>query len=287
MSSASTTAYLASDVATSGTFTAAYPAGTSQAVFGQAVSHKMYALGAEYSAPKDFTVAFTSVITVTWLGATTMPAGTTVRLGLDILGADVDDDVQLNKQIVRAPFVGFYFGAPITAAANSYALSQSVGAGAAFALNGARGGTPDVPRNVVAAWTGTAVVTVRGTDVDGALLTEASPSGATFTGKKAFASITSVTSSAAITAATVGCGLQLGFPARISATTQVVYEVKNGVVAAPTGTSTVGITIASTATTGDVRGTYAPLTPTDGLTSYTLIIISAAPDDRGVPQYVA
>jgi hypothetical protein len=287
MTTATTTATLASDVATSGTFTASYPTGMSQAVFTQAVNHKLYVMGGEYVSPKDFTVAFTSTITVTWLAATTIPAGSTVRLGLDIYGADVDDDVQLNRQIIRAPFIGAYLGAPSTAAANAYALSQSVAAGAAFSLNGTRGGTPDVPRNVVAAWTGTSVVTVRGTDVDGQLVTESSASGTSLTGKKAFASISSVTSSAAITAGTVGSGLQLGLPFRVAATTQVVYEVKAGAIQAPGGTTTVGITTAATATTGDVRGTYAPLTPTDGATSYTLIIISPAPDDRGVQQYAA
>jgi hypothetical protein len=287
MSSTSTTATLAADVATNGTFTATYPPGMSQAVFTQAVAHKLYAMGAEYLAPKDFTVAFTSVITVTWLGLTTIPAGSTVRLGLDIYGADVDDDVQLNRQVVRAPFVGAYLGAPSTAAANAYALSQAVAAGAAFVLNGARGGSPDVPRNVVAAWTGTAIITIRGTDVDGQPVTEVSASGSSHTGKKAFAAINSVTSSAAITAATVGSGLQIGLPFRVAATTQVVYEVKNGAIQAPGGATTVGIVIASTGTTGDVRGTYAPLTPTDGATSYSLIMVSPAPDDRGVPQYAA
>jgi hypothetical protein len=199
----------------------------------------------------------------------------------------VDDDVQLNRQIVRAPFVGFYLGAPSTATANAYALSQSVAAGATMALNGTRGGIPDMPRNVVGAWTGTAVMTVRGRDVDGQSLTEASASGTSLVGKKAFASIDSITMSAAVTAATAGSGLQIGLPARIAATTQVVYEIKNGVIAAPTGTTTVGIVIASTATSGDVRGTYAPLTPTDGATSYTLVAVSAAPDDRGVPQFVS
>jgi hypothetical protein len=285
MTSAVTSTVLVSAVPLAGTFTAPYPAGTSAAFFTNAVNHKMYAMGSEYSAPKDFTIAFTAALTVTWNGQTTLPAGENVRLGLDILGADVDDDVPLNRQIVRAPLIGLYFGAPAAAAANSVALTQSVAAGGSANLNGARGGNLDIPRNVVAAWTGTAVATIRGYDVDGQLVSELSASGVAHTGKKAFASITDIRFQNAITALTIGHGLQLGFPSRIAHASQLIYEVKNGVVAAPTGATTLGITTASTATSGDVRGTYAPLTPPDGLTAYTLVALSNAPDDRGIPQY--
>jgi len=287
MSSAVTSTVLLAAVPLAGTFTAPYPAGTSAAFFANAVNHKMYAMGSEYSSPKDFTIAFTASLTVTWNGQTTLPIGENVRLGLDILGADVDDDVPLNRQIVRAPLIGLYFGAPLAAAANSFALSQSVATTSAAILNGARGQTPDVPRNIVAAWTNTSVMTIRGFDVDGQPLTELSAAGVAHTGKKAFASITEVRLSVAVTGLTVGHGLQLGFPSRIASASQLIYEVKNGVVAAPTGASIVGITTASTGTSGDVRGTYAPLTPPDGLTAYTLVAISNAPDDRGIPQYVA
>jgi hypothetical protein len=286
MSSASTSTVLASAVNTSGTFTAPYPAGYSGAFFTNAVSHKMYAMGSEYSAPKDFTLAFgASLITVTWLGLTTLPSGENVRLGLDILGSDVGAQAPLNRQMVRAPIMGLYFGVPLAAAANSIALTQSVAAGGAANLNGVRGANLDIPRNVVAAWTNTAVATIRGVDVDGQLVSELSASGVAHVGKKAFASITEIRFQNAVTGLTIGHGLQLGFPSRIAHASQLIYEIKQGVVAAPTGATTLGITTASTGTSGDVRGTYAPLTPPDGLTAYTLVALSNAPDDRGIPQY--
>jgi hypothetical protein len=287
MSSAVTsTVLIAAVVPPAGTFTIPYPAGTSGALFANAVNHKMYAMGSEYSSPKDFSLAFGgSNITVTWTGLTTLPIGENIRLGLDILGADVDDDVPLNRQIVRAPLVGFYFGAPAAAAANSIALTQAVAAGGSALLNGVRGGYLDVPRNIVAAWTGTAVATIRGTDVDGQLVSELSASGVAHTGKKAFATISEIRFQNAITGLTIGHGLQLGFPSRVNSASQLIYEVKNGVVAAPSGATTAGITTASTGTSGDVRGTYAPLTPPDGLTAYSLVAISNAPDDRGINQY--
>jgi hypothetical protein len=288
MTSAVATTVIATAVPLAGTFPVPYPAGTSGAIFANAVNHKLYAMGSEYAAPKDFTIVFGApTMTVTWNGQTVLPVGENVRIGLDILGADVDDDVPLNRQIVRAPIVGFYFGAPAAASANSIALTQAVAGGSAAILNGARGGNLDVPRNVVAAWTGTAVATIRGVDVDGQPVSELSASGVSHTGKKAFAAITEIRFQNAITALTIGHGLQLGFPTRVNSATQLIYEVKNGVIAAPTGATTVGITTASTGTSGDVRGTYAPLTPPDGLTAYTLVALSNAPDDRGIPQYYA
>ena len=286
MSSATTSTVLASAVVNAGTFNAPYPPGMPGALFANAVNHKIYALATEYTAPKDFTIVFgASNITVTWLAGVTLPAGENVRIGLDILGADVDDDTPLNRQIVRAPLVGHYFGAPLAAAANSIALSQAVAAGAQFNLNGARGAVMDVPRNVVASWTGTSVLTFRGFDVDGQPMTEVAPSGVSFIGKKAFASISRINSASAITAATVGCGLLLGFPARIAHASQLLYEIKNGVVAAPTGATVLGTTVAASGSSGDVRGTYSPLAPPDGLTAYTLVALSNAPDDRGVQQF--
>src|SRR3982751_2265214 len=87
------------------------------------------------------------------------------------------------------------------------AASQSVGAGASFIINGARAtsgvATFDVPRNIVAAWTTTSVLTFTGTDAYGATIVENSASGASHTGKKAFKTITSVSSTASITGATI------------------------------------------------------------------------------------
>ncbi len=283
---------VASAVATNGTFTVNYPGGQSQALYTGAVNHRIYTMGAEYRAPTDFTVAFgTTNITITWLALTTIPAGQMVRINIDKLGFDAKSLASLNSRILPAPLVLLDLGAPLTAAANGLALSQSVAANGAFILNGARAvnsvGIMDVPRNVVAAWTGTAILTIRGFDVDNMPVTEVSASGTAHTGTKCFASVNSITSSAAITAATAGFGLSIGLPARVFSATSVLYEVKNGVLGTVGGTLTVGVTTAATGTSGDTRGRYVTSVAPDGLTSYALLTMMVAPDDRGVPQYVA
>lgn len=148
-------------------------------------------------------------------------------------------------------------GVIATAAANNIALSQSSIANA-LTLNGALAAagvaTLDVCRNVVAAWTATAIMTVTGTDYYGAPQTEVSASGTSFTGNKTFKTITAVTFNGAVTAATVGTGVKIGLPYLIG---------KNGIsdvlvdnLPDSTYTTVVGDqTSPATSATGDVRGT--------------------------------
>ena len=145
---------------------------------------------------------------------------------------------------------------PIVGAANSVSLSQSIATGTPGLLNGANAGVMDVPRNIIAAWTGTAVLTVTGTDYYGQVQTEASASGTSFTGKKAFATVTAVNVSANVTVATVGTGNVLGLPFRVSSGD---IFAPTFVDAADAGTFVVpDLTLPATSATGDVRGTYAP-----------------------------
>jgi hypothetical protein len=157
---------------------------------------------------------------------------------------------------------------PLLGVATAYAASQAVTAGNNFVLNGSQVGTyvnagntfnpaglPDVPRNVVGAWTTSSTVTVRGFDTYGQAMSEAQ-TGSTFTGKKAFAAITSITSSASITAATFGNGAVLGLP----------FVTLSGnwfgallLDAADAGTLVqADLTNPATSATGDTRGTYTP-----------------------------
>jgi hypothetical protein len=166
---------------------------------------------------------------------------------------------------------------PAAGAANSIALSQAVGAGAAFALSGTTAGVLDVARNVVAAWTGTAIITITGKDQYGNPMSEVSPSGTSHTGKKAFKTVTSVTSSASITAATVGTGNALGLPY----TLQALYDIDAGPwsvvastnVATADATPTIAyadVTTPATQSTGDVRGTYTPTVTPDGAHNFVI-----------------
>lgn len=159
---------------------------------------------------------------------------------------------------------------PVVGTANSISLSQSVTIAVPALLNGATAGVLDVARNVIAAWTTTAILTISGTDIYGQPQTEVSASGATFTGKKAFATIVSAVFSASVTAATIGTGNVLGLPFKITQGDIFCKEFNN---AADASTVVVGdVTTPATGTTGDVRGTVAPAGTLNGSSVYTALI---------------
>lgn len=148
---------------------------------------------------------------------------------------------------------------PVVGVATAVAASQSIASGVAGLINGslatASVATFDIPRNVVAAWTGTAIVTVTGTDYYGQIQTESSASGTSFTGKKAFATVTGILTNANVTAFTAGSGSVLGLPFRI---VSGCFFAPTFAEAADAGTVVLGDnTNPATATSGDVRGTYA------------------------------
>lgn len=158
---------------------------------------------------------------------------------------------------------------PVVGVAAAYAASQSVAAAGSVVLNGATyagitqtfggvsytGGAPDVPRNVVGAWTTSSTIVVSGFGVYGQPMTE-TQTGTTFTGKKAFAFITGITSSAAITAATFGFGNVLGLPFAVNSGNFMGAFFND---AADAGTFVpADFTYPATTSTGDVRGTYTP-----------------------------
>jgi len=169
------------------------------------------------------------------------------------------------------------FGAIAAASANAICTNQASGAGNALNINGALAAagvaTIPTPRNVVAAWTTAAQITVTGTDYYGQPQTEQSGGGVTaFTGKKAFATITAVTFSVAVTAATVGTGVKIGLPYLVGV---------NGILDALTDSlPDVGYTLVvgdqtspATSTTGDVRGTIAATTAPNGAHQYAVNLV--------------
>jgi hypothetical protein len=155
---------------------------------------------------------------------------------------------------------------PVLGVANYYSVSASIAAAGTAVLANT---VPDVPRNLVGAWTTSSTITVSGTDYYGYPQTEAQ-TGTTFTGKKTWGSIISITSSAAITGATFGTGNVLGFP----------FNVHSGDILAPTfndaadaSTFTYGdTTYPATTSTGDVRGTVTPAGTLNGAKFYACLL---------------
>lgn len=183
---------------------------------------------------------------------------------------------------------------PVVAAAAAIAASQTVtGAGTAFVINGSLAlGTPptvtfDTPRNVVAAWTNTAIITITGKDKYGCPMVEVSASGTSHTGAKAFKSVSSITTNATITSATAGSGAVLGLSYRPK-----VGGFIRGILnenTADAGTYAAPIRTTSTGTTADVRGTYAYAGTANGTNVFTVIYVADNGPERlnafGINQF--
>lgn len=277
---------LASAVAQNGTFTVPYGTDQDAGAFQGASKHYMYANQASFEAPKDFTVSFgASSITVTYKGATTLPAGTKVRLEFGTLGSSS----RVGKAKRTTELVGrkIDFGAPDTADADGICASQAIPAAGAGSRNGALAANNavslDVPRNVVAAWTGTTVLTITGYDEYGNKMVEKSASGTSHTGKKAFKRVTQIKVSADVTGATVGTGDVLGLPIVLPQAGMVVREEEDGVV--PTAGTLVAGVSAQTATSGDLRGTYDPNSAANGTKVFSLLTMVPDEGDIGGSQY--
>jgi hypothetical protein len=240
---------LAAALAGSGTLTLSYPSGTNPGTFANGKRHMVVTgSGDVFKAPKYFTLSYgATTITLTWGSASpTLPVGTDLFIQLDAAGSSPQRTLEAagpslsdNARAVALKLVDW--GAPLLADADGVSASQSVAAAGSFLLNGALADDIisgrmifDVPRNVVASWTTTSVLTITGKDEYGNTMVETSASGTSHTGSKAFKEITSVTSSASITSATVGTGTKLGLPVFLSSVSNILGEYRGGVeIAAP------------------------------------------------------
>lgn len=199
-----------------------------------------------------------------WLGAATGPqsqgwAGPgTVFLGVGPLGRTYIFDA-----------------VPAAKSATAVCAAQAIAAAGAATINGASasGGvaTFDYARavNVDSTDTGdtTQTVTVTGTDYWGQAQTETiALNGTTLVaGQKAFKTITSVIVSAALTGnLTVGNEDIFGLPYRVTDAGYLFRVGWAGALAQDAGTFVAADTATATATTNDVRGTYAPSSAANG-----------------------
>lgn len=289
---------LAADVADAGTFTVGYPAFRDSGAYALAWRHyiRSNTYGTLYgyvppigSQKLSFSFGATN-ITITNNSGQTLLAQTKLWVSLDRAGGNLDQPVANQFKMAPTTVFEISLGAPDVLDADGVVASQACTAsgGLATGINGALAvssvGIFDVPRNVVAAWTGTAILTVTGYDEYGNLLVEKSASGTSLTGKKAFKRVTAVTTSADITALTVGSGDVLGLPFFLSDLGRVLKEMEDGV-AATAGTFVKGVRTTPSATTGDIRGTYDPNSACDGAKAFTLLVALDAPGAAGGAQY--
>lgn len=182
--------------------------------------------------------------------------------------------------------------APPALVANGYSVSH-LGAAAAGTRNMTLGGSvtlggvgvPSVPRNVVITVTHASSVVamsgvITGYDVGGEIMTEAwsvtaTGTTKTFTGKKAFKRVTSITETVAADASANSIVAGTGIVFGITVKTTVPSAVKEMQDAAVITTGTV--VAFSTASTDDPLGTYTPAVTPDGIKNYNVWVISDDP----------
>lgn len=285
---------LASAVANAGTVVVAYPTGKDAGDYALGYGHKVSIRGIGlYTEPAGIAITLgTDDVTVTNNTGVTWPAGTPIFVQLDQAGGSGTPALADPEKITPAGLYLVSLGAPDTADPNGVVETQAatLADGLATGINGALAeddvATFDVPRNCVAAWTGTAVLTVSGTDAYGQRITESSGSGTSLAGKKAFKTVDSVTVSANVTGLTVGTGDVLGLPVFLPAAGRIIKELQGGA-AATAGTPVAGVRTVATATTGDVRGTYDPNAACNGALAFSLLVALDNPGDKGVAQFAA
>ena len=289
---------LSGAVGAGGTFTVNYPSGKAANDYRGGDDHIITSASFPtlFAKSNDFSLTFGgSNITVTLNTGMAMASGTALVLNLDRSALDGDEEPEVAQQdnVTNLSVVRISLGTPATADADGYFASQNLTSAGVASVNttvaaaiaaAALAGTADVPRNVVAAWTGTAVLTVTGTDVFGNVLVESSASGTSFTGAKAFKTVTNISVSANVTSLTVGTGVVLGLPVFLPGSTEVIREIMDNATATA-GTLAAGVTSTATATTGDVRGTYNPNSAPNGSRQYELIAALRNPAYRGGAQY--
>lgn len=291
---------VSADVADSATETVSYPEGTNKGDFFGAYDHRMIFLQSEFIAPRDFTLSFgASNITLTNKTGATITAGTTIRLQLDKIGRE-DGRVFVQDQEVpgatEIPLLYLNLNAPVANDADGLVTSTTPAGGGSqeITLDGAivTDGVAelDVPRNITvtsAADETARTFTITGTDVYGETMVEeiTGANAGAAAGKKAFSTVTKVEVDADTAGAVeVGFGKVLGVPVFLPDSVFVESELEDNA-SATSGTVVGADTATPTATTGDVRGTYAPNSAPDGAKTFALIVRHPEPGYLGSPQY--
>jgi hypothetical protein len=170
---------------------------------------------------------------------------------------------------------------PQAAITNNIAASQTAAGAGAVTLtagtsaksvvlnNGTTAIQVDVPRAIKVNCSTTArAFTVSGFDYYGQAMSEVitvAVAGTAVTGLKAFYQVSSVTIAGSATAVVVGTSDVLGIPVRVANVAYVASVKSNNTLAQDAGTFVAADTATATTTTGDVRGTYAPATASNGI----------------------
>jgi len=295
---------LAAATAAGATYTyVSYPSGKTPGHFKTAMGHKLaLAGGSLLSFPVDFDITLNAIgtgISLVNKTASAWPANTDFILELQEIGQDLEYSAGASAMpgVTKAELVHVSLGSPVAGATNALIAT----AGLTTSASGVEKLTGPIdlitPRGVsitsAAAGDNSAFsVKFTGRDVYGKVMVETVTfnGAATVAGLKAFKWMDSIkfihASGTSLTGAVnIGYTNVLGLPVQLLSLGYIIKELQDGVVATA-GTSVAGIRTAggSTATTGDVRGTYTPNSAPDGAKAYSLVMLIEK-DNRGIPQF--
>lgn len=233
---------LSADVATSGTFTVAYPTGFTRGSFLGGTLNYLEIIGNHLTSPVGFTISTygATTMTITNKGTTTWPAGSAFILqadqpgpsGLQMLGTPA---LVLNgvKRTLLMTTVAVFLGTPIATIDTNIRANAALATTGSFALLITQ---LDVPRNVIITSSGNdtgVVFTVTGKDEYGVTMSEAitGANAGIASGKKAFFTLTSISNNVAAAAnVKVGVGNVLGLPIFLPNVADLLAELQDGAV---------------------------------------------------------
>lgn len=284
---------LAAAVADAGTVAVNYPTGFTRGDFIPGVAHALVMNQAELKAPNKITLSFgASAVTITNKTGATWPINSPFILQLEIPSAETGQLATDNRtrmpRVTPWPVRYLDLGSPAAlSAAGIRAAAAVAGAGA---LAGLLVLALDVPRalTILSAGNDSGITfTVLGKDIYNNIVTEVitGANAGTAAGKKAFATITSITASAAAAGnVSVGWGNVLGLPSFLPNAVHILKEFQDGA-SAVAGTTVAGDQAFPSGITGDVRGTYVPNSAPDGTKAYGVLCALPDPGYLGADQF--
>jgi len=296
---------LAGATAAGATYTyVSYPTGKTPGHFKYAMGHKLaLAGGALLSFPNDFDITLNAIgtgISLVNKTASAWPANTDFILELQEIGQELEYSPGAGAMpgVTKAEPVHVNLGSPVVGATNALVATAGLTTSAAGVEKLTTPVDLITPRGVsitsAAAGDNSAFsVKFTGRDVYGKVMVETVTfnGAATVAGLKAFKWVDSIkfihASGTSLTGAiNIGTTNVLGLPVQVLSPGYIIKELQDGAIVGAAGTLAVGIRTAggSTATTGDVRGTYTPNSAPDGAKAYSLIILIEK-DNRGIPQF--
>lgn len=215
-----------------------------------------------YTLNQAINIANTTALTLHDLEPYDNPAP--MSLGIGPLGRVYVWDV-----VPQAPVTNNIAASQTAAGAGSVTLTAGTSAKSIVRADGVTVIQLDVPRAVKVNCATTArAFTVTGYDVYGQPMSEVitvAVAGTAVTGLKAFYQVSAATIAGSATAVVIGTSDVLGIPVRVANAAYVASVKSNNTLAQDAGTFVAADTATATTATGDVRGTYAPATTSNGI----------------------